>query len=81
MIFHNDIPDSLLHKKIRRKDILFGGNAKLKIYGRLNCASGKRMLRSNRVFFSAEKDAAINGYRPCGHCMKPAYNAWKNGFV
>lgn len=81
MMYHKDLTDNLLNKKIRRKEILLGGNAKLKIYGSLNCASGKRMLRANRVFFSTEKEAAENGYRPCGHCMKPAYNAWKNGFV
>jgi methylphosphotriester-DNA--protein-cysteine methyltransferase len=35
------------------------------------------MKRENRVFFSSEKTAIANGYRPCGHCMRAAYKKWK----
>lgn len=55
---------------------MFGGNIKLKIYGTLNCKSGRRMNLENRVFFESENEAVKNGYRPCGHCMKEAYTEW-----
>ncbi|MGN6478422.1 MAG: Ada metal-binding domain-containing protein [Flavipsychrobacter sp.] len=54
---------------------------RLKIYGSLSCSSGKRMKRSNRIFFVSEAEAIENGYRPCGHCMKNEYKNWKNGIV
>jgi len=60
-----------------KNEITFAGNSKLKIYGRLNCSSGKRMLAKNRVFFSSEAEAIGLGYRPCGHCMHDAYRHWK----
>lgn len=72
MIKHLDINDSDLKSKIRRKTIKFGGNNKLKIYGTLQCKSGKRMKRENRVFFASENEAIENRFRPCGHCMKTA---------
>lgn len=81
MIQHLELSDTDLKKNIRRQKICFGGNRKLKIYGTLKCASGKRMKRENRVFFSSEKEAKNNGYRPCGHCMKKDYLNWKNGFI
>ena len=49
------------------------GNKKLKIYGQLDCSSGKRMKVENRIFFSSEEEAIRLGYRPCGHCMREAY--------
>ncbi len=39
--------------------------------------SDKRMLRKNRVFFSSEEEAINAGWRPCAHCMKDKYIAWK----
>lgn len=57
--------------------IRYGGNARLNIYGTLQCASGKRMKVSNRVFFSSEQEAVAQGFRPCGHCMREAYLRWK----
>jgi hypothetical protein len=57
--------------------VKLGGNKNLKIYGTLACRSGKRMKMENRVFFSSEQEAIANGYRPCGHCMKAAYQDWK----
>ena len=61
----------------------FGGNRRLKIYGRLDCPSAKRwigkgMYVSNRVFFLDEETAISAGYRPCAICMKNEYEEWKN---
>ena len=81
MIRHADISDSDLRNKIRKNEIRFGGNRKLKIYGTLSCTSGKRMKRENRVFFTSAQEAQQNNYRPCGNCMKTAYKKWKNGFI
>ncbi|SDF38344.1 Metal binding domain of Ada [Dyadobacter soli] len=60
-------------------EINLSGNRNLKIYGKLSCGSGKRMKRSNRVFFASEHDALAHAYRPCGHCMREAYLKWKSG--
>jgi hypothetical protein len=60
MIKHNAITGTELRSRIKQKEICFGGNEKLKIYGRLNCRSGKRMKKANRVFFISEKEAIIN---------------------
>lgn len=81
MVKHCEISDSDLRNKIKNAEICFGGNQKLKIYGTLKCSSGKRMKRENRVFFSSENEAKQNGFRPCGHCMKPEYLNWKNGLI
>ena len=61
---------------INKGDIQLAGNGKLKIYGSLSCASGRRMKMSNRVFFNSEEEAKSSGYRPCGHCMRGAYQQW-----
>ena len=74
---NNDSGKAKLRQLIRQKKLLLGGNHKLKIYGELQCGSGKRMLRENRVFFSSEKEAVAAGFRPCGHCMKDKYLQWK----
>ncbi len=66
-----------LHQLIHEGKIVLGGNMPLKIYGTLQCKSGKRMLRKNRVFFSSEEEAINAGWRPCAHCMKDKYIAWK----
>jgi methylphosphotriester-DNA--protein-cysteine methyltransferase len=78
MIRHTGISDTELRSKIRNKEICFGGNSNLKIYGLLSCHSGKRMKRENRVFFISEQEARQNHFRPCGHCMEAAYKKWKN---
>jgi quercetin dioxygenase-like cupin family protein len=59
-----------------------GGNRQLKIYGRLDCPNALRWLakghyKKQRVFFMDETTAIAAGYRPCGICMKQAYQAWK----
>lgn len=73
MLNHSEITNAELHNKIRQKEISFGGNSKLKNYGILNCRSGKRMKKDNRVFFKSAAEAIEKGYRPCGHCMKKEY--------
>jgi methylphosphotriester-DNA--protein-cysteine methyltransferase len=80
-IYHSDISDTELRKRIREKTIHFGGNRKLKIYGLLHCKTGKRMKRENRVFFSSMAEATTHHYRPCGNCMRGAYKKWKDGSV
>lgn len=81
MIYHSEISDDALRKKIKQKEILFGGNRNLKIYGMLSCISGKRMKKENRVFFASQEEAVGKDYRPCGHCMKKEYQTWKDGFI
>lgn len=76
MINHVLISDCDVRSKIKQKEICFGGNNKLKIYGTLQCKSGKRMKRKNRVFFVSENEAIKNGFRPCGHCMRTVYKKW-----
>jgi len=58
----------------------FGGNGKLKIYGRLDCGSAMASIRKypgvyekTRVFFADEKTALAAGYRPCGNCLRSKY--------
>ncbi len=77
MIIHGKLIDTDVRALIKAGVITLGGNRKLKIYGKLNCRSGKRMLKQNRVFFSNVYEAKHFGYRPCGHCMRPEYKIWK----
>tara|TARA_A100000171_G_C2136935_1_gene151041 strand:+ start:2389 stop:2625 length:237 start_codon:yes stop_codon:yes gene_type:complete len=77
VIYHTEINNSELLGKIRRREICWAGNRKLKIYGTLNCVSGRRMKRENRVFFYSLDQAKLNGFRPCGHCMRTEYLNWK----
>ncbi len=78
---HNELTIEEVRKMIRGREICWGGNLKLKIYGRLNCKLGKRIKRENRVFFGSVQEAEALGFRPCGHCMKEAYKHWKNGLI
>lgn len=64
----------MLFTKIKNKQIALAGNKKLKIYGTLDCRSGKRMKKENRIFFFSEDEARQSGYRPCGNCLKIRYN-------
>jgi methylphosphotriester-DNA--protein-cysteine methyltransferase len=66
-----------LYQLIASNKISFAGNRGLKIYGLLNCKSGKKMKTENRVFFSSANEAEKKGYRTCEHCMKDAYNSWQ----
>lgn len=61
----------------------YGGNKKLKIYGRLDCPSALSWLKrghykKHRVFFATEEDAINAGYRPCGICLRKKYLKWKS---
>jgi methylphosphotriester-DNA--protein-cysteine methyltransferase len=69
MLWHREI-EGALTKLIRSGEIRFAGNATLKIYGKLNCSSGKWMKRENRVFFSDEAEAIRHGFRSCKRCMR-----------
>lgn len=47
----------------------YAGSKRQKIFGRLDCPSGKRLLKKeNRVFFADWEDAIEAGFRPCLHC-------------
>ena len=80
-----DVPmlnhESLTHKEVKsllkNSEIKFAGNRKLKIYGLLSCATGKRMKKENRIFFKKETEASQLGFRPCGHCMNDQYQKWR----
>lgn len=76
MVRHTDITDKALREQIKQCTVLFSGNIKLKIYGTLNCGSGKRMKRENRIFFESSNEAILEDYRPCGNCMKTEYRKW-----
>jgi methylphosphotriester-DNA--protein-cysteine methyltransferase len=67
---HDQLTDRELFTLLRQGAIALAGNRRLKIYGRLNCASGQRMKRTNRVFFATKADAITAGYRPCGNCWR-----------
>lgn len=83
MIKHLELGDTAFKRSkqlkslITKEAIQFAGNRKLKIYGTLNCSSGKRMKAENRVFFKSADEAVLDGYRPCGHCMRDEYLRWK----
>lgn len=68
---------NVIRSLIRKGDITLAGYTRKKIYGLLNCSSGKKIKVENRVFFKDEAEAVNNGYRPCGHCMKEKYAQWK----
>jgi methylphosphotriester-DNA--protein-cysteine methyltransferase len=76
MFSHADI-DIGIFKLIRSGEISLAGNKKLKIYGTLDCSSGKRMKKQNRVFFANEHEALQQGYRPCGKCLNEKFLEWK----
>ena len=46
----------------------YAGHRGYKIFGRLDCKSGMRMKKENRVFFHELEDAVMQGYRPCKNC-------------
>lgn len=83
MIAHTDIDTRPFARSrkllllIRSGRIAIAGNKQLKIYGTLQCSSGKRMWVGKRVFFRDKAEAMDAGYRPCGHCCRIAYLQWK----
>ncbi|MBY0433894.1 MAG: metal-binding protein [Cyclobacteriaceae bacterium] len=81
MILHRELTPLELKRNLRLNTLTCAGNERLKIYGRLDCKSGKRMKKENRVFFASEHEAIQAGYRPCGHCMKKEFTRWKRGLT
>lgn len=77
MMTHCDLTSKEFQRMVHGGMIRLAGNRKLKIYGKLDCARGKRMKKTNRVFFASEGEALTNGFRPCGHCLPEKYKAWK----
>ena len=73
MMQHSDLTSVEFKAMAHGRIIRYAGNRRLKIYGKLDCASGKRMKQVNRVFFSSEEEALRCGYRPCGKCLKEKY--------
>lgn len=51
-----------------RKKGKYAGWKQGKIFGRLDCKSGMRMKKENRVFFLTWDDAIAADYRPCKKC-------------
>ncbi len=77
MYGHKDLQRSEMLRMIRQHMIQYAGNARLKIFGQLNCAAGRRMKTENRVFFKETKEALSAGFRPCARCMPKQYRAWR----
>lgn len=77
MIKHTEIEKEELRRLIFEGAITLGGYAGKKIFGTLDCASGKRMKRESRVFFADRAEAEANGYRPCNNCLNAEYKKWK----
>ena len=67
---HDELTDELLFRMLRAGKIAYAGNRRLRVFGRLDCSSGRRMKRAKRVFFASADEALAAGYRPCGHCMR-----------
>ena len=78
MFPHVILKDEKVRSMIRRRIIRAAANKKLKIYGRLDCRSGKKMKKQNRIFFNDREEATFLGFRPCAHCMRNEYQLWKN---
>lgn len=53
------------------------GYAPDRIFGRLDCKSGMRMKKENRVFFHTLEDAVTEGYRPCKNCKPMGENEFE----
>ena len=75
------LTDSKNHQYLDSIPGVFGGHKRLKIYGKLDCASALRHIANgnyirHRVFFKDEETAIQAGYRPCARCMPDAYRRW-----
>lgn len=47
----------------------YAGNKIYRIFGRLDCGTGKKLMaKENRIFFYSLEDAVKEGYRPCKNC-------------
>jgi hypothetical protein len=59
-----------------------GGNARGKVYGRLDCATALYHVRNggyvqHRVFFRDAATAVAAGFRPCGSCLRAEHARWR----
>jgi hypothetical protein len=77
MISHLSLTDQQLARLIKAGTITCAGHGPARIVGRLDCRSGKRMLRRHRVFFADRQEATALGFRPCGHCLPLEYRQWR----
>ncbi|WP_367397465.1 Ada metal-binding domain-containing protein [Chryseosolibacter indicus] len=68
MYLHQHLTEKEVWRLIRSGKIAIAGNIKLKIYGKLNCSSGKRMKKQNRIFFTSVEEALQQGFRACKRC-------------
>lgn len=75
---HAELTDDQVRAMLKCGDIKFAGHKGYKVWGLLTCATGKKMKRENRVFFTSQEAAEKNGYRPCGSCQRAAFNRWKS---
>jgi hypothetical protein len=57
MFYHSEFDNQEFRRLIKNQSITLAGNSRLKIYGLLCCASGKRMKRQNRAFFVSLKES------------------------
>lgn len=64
-----------LYKILKKGNIIvspvpgeYAGYRPGKIFGTLDCRTGMRMKKENRVFFHTLEDAIAEGYRPCCNC-------------
>lgn len=48
---HQELSDKQLYRLLKNNEICWAGNRRLKIYGTLSCASGKRMKKKTECFF------------------------------
>lgn len=74
MWHHSELTDAEVRALIRSRQIQPGGYKKKQISGTLRGKRGKRMRRTNRIFFAGEEAAREHGYIPCGNCMRAAYH-------
>ena len=61
----------------RARPAAYAGVRTMKIFGRLDCGSGRRALTKNRVFFRSYEDAVAAGYRPCRNCHPVPGLTWQ----
>ena len=52
---------------------LYAGITTMKIFGTLDCKSGMRAKKENRIFFHFWNDAVAAGFRPCKLCKPTKY--------
>lgn len=55
----------------------FAGIKTMMIFGRMDCKSGMRAKKENRIFFHSWDDAIEAGYRPCKNCKPMPNDEWE----